>query len=184
MWAFPQCTWPLWLTHSFLLFFRIPELHLKFDHGSLHLPPSVAGWSLSDDNWTRHQSAWRRGPIQANYPLLLGVQAKILPHRILEDCPAPGFYPAPEILPKPVLLALLLSVPPQLHCSHSHPHLPSGQKKSLLFVLLREIWVSLHELSFLPSLSSCVDYSIVTLYFTAIIHLCVRVYPICLYQSG
>jgi hypothetical protein len=33
-----------------------PKLHLMFGCGSLHLFPSVAGWSLSDDNWARHQS--------------------------------------------------------------------------------------------------------------------------------
>lgn len=41
---------------SFLSFAGFSKLHLTFGCGTLHLLLSVVGWSLSVDNWVRHQS--------------------------------------------------------------------------------------------------------------------------------
>ena len=55
-------------------FAEFPELRLMRDYG-LQLFPSVAGWSLPDNNFTRHQSGHRREQVPDAYPLLLRVIA-------------------------------------------------------------------------------------------------------------
>ena len=49
-----------WLPQSFLLLFPgFLILSLRFNHGFLHLLPSVLQGDLSDDNWARHWSISR-----------------------------------------------------------------------------------------------------------------------------
>ena len=63
--------------------------------GSLHLILSVIRWRLYDDSWSIHQSDYRRRPVQAPSPLLLGVLGSSL--WILRNFPSTRFLPLPIV---------------------------------------------------------------------------------------
>ena len=64
----------------------------------LNLFTSVAGQRLFDDNWSRYQSGYKRWPIQAIYPLLLGLLHVV---SLVESCEIhhARFLHDPEMFP-------------------------------------------------------------------------------------